>query len=165
VKPVLRRVGTSDAERISQLVHASFLGLAAADWEPNAVKTFLAESSPQGLAAALQAPAYAAAEFLDEKPIGFLLMPKPSALAMLFVHPAHLRRGIARRLWESARSFIGAEHPEVETVEANSTPYALGAYQSLGFAPISTEFRRAGCRAVRVACWLPGRALAADLRK
>ena len=165
MKPVLRRVGASDAESISQLVHASFLELAAADWEPNAVKTFLSESSLQGLAAALKAPAYAAAEFLDEKPTGFLLMPKPSILGMLFVHPAHLRGGIARRLWESARSFVGVEHPEVETVEANSTPYALAAYRSLGFAPISSEFRRAGCRAIRVACWLPGRGLAADLRK
>jgi len=159
---VLRRVNAGDAVSISALVHASFLALAASDWEPEARETFLRESSSPSLAAALQVAAYAAAEFLGATPVGFVLMPKPTVLGMLFVHPEHVRRGIARRLWESARSFIEAEYPEVETVELNSTPYALAAYRSLGFTPISGEFKRAGCRAIRMACWLPARALGAE---
>lgn len=160
--PDIRRVGPGDAERISELVHASFLELAAKDWEPNAVETFLVESSPRSVMAALDAAAYAAAEFLNEKPVGFLLMSEPRVLSMLFVHPRHLRRGIARRLWQAARSFIGADYPDVQTVETNSTPCALPAYRALGFVPISDEFLRGGCRATRMACWLPARGLGAE---
>jgi GNAT superfamily N-acetyltransferase len=150
------------AERISQLVHLSFLELAASDWEPNARQVFLGESSPAAIATALKAPAFAAVETQDDVLAGFILMRKPSLLAMLFVHPGYLHQGIARRLWEAARAHVEATFPETKTVELNSTPYAVGAYRSLGFVPISTEFEIGGCRATRMACWLPGRALGAD---
>jgi ribosomal protein S18 acetylase RimI-like enzyme len=81
---------------------------------------------------------------------------------MLFVHPRYLRRGIGRALWEQARAFIEETYPETKTVELNSNPYALKFYRSLGFVPISTEFIKGGCRATRMACWLPARALGAD---
>jgi len=58
---------------------------------------------------------------------------------------------------------IRALDPEVKTVELNSTPYATLAYRALGFVPISREFEQAGCRATRMACWLPARGLNAGL--
>jgi len=152
------------AERISRLVHRSFSQLAANDWEPHARQVFLGEASAAAIASALQAPAFAAVETVDKEPTGFILMRQPSTLAMLFVHPAHLRQGIGRRLWEAARSHIEAAFPEVKTVELNATPYAFHAYKALGFAPISAEFTHGGCRATRMACWLPARALAAEMR-
>jgi len=151
------------ADRISALVHASFNELCANDWEPNAVRVFLEETSPLALSVALEQPAFAAIESeRGGEPIGFILMPRPSLVSLLFVHPAHLRKGVARRLWEAARGHIEAAYPETKTVELNSTPYALSAYRALGFVPISTEFARRGCRATRMACWLPARALGAD---
>jgi predicted GNAT family N-acyltransferase len=81
---------------------------------------------------------------------------------MLFVEPASLRQGVARALWEHARAYVETHHPEVTTVELNSTPYALQFYRSVGFVPISREFNRGGCRATRMACWLPARSLAAE---
>ena len=150
------------AERISALVHRSFTELCAHDWEPNATRILLEETSPVAMSVALQQPAFAAVENEGEEPIGFLLMPKPSLLSLLFVHPGHLRKGVAGRLWEAARGHIELTYPETRTVELNSTPYALRAYRALGFVPISTEFVRRGCRVTRMACWLPARALGAD---
>ena len=92
--------------------------------------------------------------------IGVLVMPRPSLVQLFFVVPGHLRRGIGRTLWEAARTHIEAQHPEVKTVELNATPYAVAAYRALGFFPISEPFRRKGAVATRMACWLPGRALA-----
>src|SRR5262245_46561099 len=132
------------AERVSELVHSSFNELAAADWEPEAREVFLAESSPVALAEALHALAFGAVEAEDNTFIGFILMRKPSLVDMLFVHPEHLRKGVARRLWEAARVHIEATHPEVKTVELNATPYAFNAYRALGFVPISKEFTRGG---------------------
>jgi len=150
------------ADRISALVHLSFNELAAVDWDPDARQVFLGESSPASIAAALQQPAFAAVETEGGEFTGFILMRKPSLLGMLFVHPRHLRKGVARRLWEAARSHIETAHPDVKTVELNATPYAFKAYRALGFVPISTEFTRGGCRATRMACWLPARALGVD---
>jgi GNAT superfamily N-acetyltransferase len=150
------------AERISALVHRSFTELCARDWAPDATQVFLEETSPVAMSVALQLPAFAAVENESDEPIGFLLMPRPSLLSLLFVHPAHLRKGVAGHLWEAARSHIEATHPETRTVELNSTPYAFRAYRALGFVPISTEFVRRGCRVTRMACWLPARALGAD---
>jgi len=158
----MRTVGPADAEAISDLVHLSFTELAARDWEPNARKVFLAESSPASMRAAAK-PAYLQAAFDADRPVGFISMPTPTFVGLLFVHPRYLRQGIGRALWEQARAFIDKTYPEAETVETNSTPYALEFYRSVGFVPISAEFIKSGCRATRMACWLRARALGADV--
>lgn len=140
------------AERISQLVHASFIELSAADWEPDARAVFLAESAPASIANALRAPAFAAVEELDATLVGFILIRKPTILDMLFVHPSYLRQGVARRLWTAARHTIQATFADVESIELNATPYSVDAYRSLGFYPVSEPFTRDRCRATRLAC-------------
>jgi GNAT superfamily N-acetyltransferase len=158
-----RLVTAADAEAASALVHLSFTKLSADDWEPDARQFFLGESSAAALRTAFQSCAYAAGAFSGHTMIGFILMPKPSVLGMLFVHPDSLRLGIGKHLWEQARSHVEASFPEVKTVELNATPYALNFYRTIGFVPISAEFVRGGCRATRMACWLPARALGAGL--
>jgi GNAT superfamily N-acetyltransferase len=150
------------SDRICALVHASFNQLVAHDWEPEAGRGFLADTLAPAIASYLENATFAAVELERDDPVGFILMPRPALVSMLFVHPDHLRKGIARRLWEAARSHVETEHSETKTVELNATPYAVAAYRALGFVPISTEFVRQGCRATRMACWLPARALGAD---
>jgi GNAT superfamily N-acetyltransferase len=95
----------------------------------------------------------------DGQVLGVIFLPRPTLVQLLFVAPSHLRRGIARALWNAVRAHLEAEHPKVTTVELNSSPYAVGAYEALGFFPISQPFRRKGAVATRMACWLPGIAL------
>ena len=158
----MRTVDQADVEAISALVQLSFTERAARDWEPNAREVFLAESSPASMRAAPK-PTYAVAAFDAERPVGFISMPNPAFVGLLFVHPRYLRRGIGRALWEQARAFIEKTYPEAQTVETNSTPYAVKFYRSVGFVPISAEFFKSGCRATRMACWLRARALGADV--
>jgi predicted GNAT family N-acyltransferase len=61
-------------------------------------------------------------------------------------------------LWESARAHVESAFPDVETVELNSSPYAVAFYRSIGFVPISAEFARRGARVTRMVCGLPARA-------
>lgn len=157
-----RIVTEAEAAAASAVVHASFIELAAADWDPQAQQVFLAESSPEALAGKLDVAAYAAGTFAAEQMVGFLLMPTPALLGMMFVDPRWLRQGIAQALWEKARAHVESVFPAVKTVELNTTPYALPFYRSIGFVPISAEFTREGCRATRMACWLPARALGAE---
>jgi GNAT superfamily N-acetyltransferase len=158
----IRPVTIEEAEPASALVHLSFGELAAKDWQPEAVRVFFGESSPSAMRERLQSAAYAAAAFAGPGLVGFVLMPKPGLLGMLFVHPQHLRQGIGRALCEAARAQIQSAFPQTKTVELNSTPYAFAFYRSLGFAPISAEFQLQGTRATRMACWLPARSLGAE---
>ena len=159
---VVRAIGETESAEASAVIQASFVALAAPDWEPNAQSVFLSESSPEALHQRAAESALILGAFIESKLVGVLLMRTPSVLGMLFVHPEWLRRGIARSLWEYARAEIERTFPTVKTVELNSTPYALGFYRAAGFAPISQEFVLGGCRATRMACWLPARALGAE---
>jgi ribosomal protein S18 acetylase RimI-like enzyme len=162
MSPSSQQLNANDAEVASALIQCSFNELAAQDWENSARAVFLQESSPAALRTSLESPAFSAGTFSGAELIGLIVMPKPTVLSMLFVHPGRLRQGIGRHLWEQARAHIEATYPAAKTVELNSTPYALGFYRSLGFTPLSAEFRLNGCRATRMACWLPARALGAE---
>ena len=156
----VRHPEVTDAAAISVLVQTSFNEFVAPDWEPGACQAFIEESSPERFVSTIPSAAFAAVAETAGHIVGFILMPQPAQLAFLFVHASWLRQGIARQLWKAARAHIEAQFPTVKTVELNSSPYAVGAYTALGFYPISEPFRRGGCLATRMACWLPGEALA-----
>lgn len=158
----IRLVGEAEAGAASAVVQASFLALAAKDWDGSAQQVFLAESSAEALVERLRVAAYAAGAFEGQQMVGFLLMPNEALLGMLFVDPKWVRQGVGRALWERAREHVEAQFPAIKTVELNATPNALPFYRSIGFVPISEEFTRAGCRTTRMACWLPARALGAE---
>jgi GNAT superfamily N-acetyltransferase len=159
----LRAVTEAEALATSVLVQASFTRLAAPEWEPSARDVFMAESTPEALAAKIKCATCATGAFSDRQLVGFLLMPTPALLGMLFVHPECLRRGIGRALWEHARAYVESTFSAVKTIELNATPCAYQFYRSIGFAPISAEYNREGCRATRMACWLPARALRTEV--
>jgi GNAT superfamily N-acetyltransferase len=162
VKYEIRSLTNAHAAEASAVIQESFLGLATADWQPDARRAFLEATARESLEQKLTTMTFSAGAFSEGGIAGVVLMPNPNLLGLLFVRPHWLRLGIGRALWESARKHIEAGFPEVNTVELNATPYAVGFYKSIGFIPISSEFERDGQRAVRMACWLPARALGAD---
>ena len=157
---LLRTPTPVDASAVSALVQAAFAEFVAPDWEPQAQEVFAAESSPARFAQLLLEPAFAAVAERGEQLLGFILLPTPNLLAFLFVDGRSHRQGIAKALWQAARSHVELAFPATKTVELNSSPHAVAAYRALGFYPISEPFRRGGCVATRMACWLPGQALA-----
>jgi GNAT superfamily N-acetyltransferase len=162
MKYEIRSLTKAHAAEASAVVHESFLALVAADWHPDARRSFLEATAPAPLQNKLSTMTFAAGGFAEDGIAGVILMPSPSLLGLLFVRPRWLRLGIGQALWESARTHIEAEFPAVTTVELNATPYAVRFYKSVGFIPISSEFERDGRRAIRMACWLPARALGAN---
>lgn len=160
MEPQLRHAKVADATAISALVQTGFNEFVAPDWEPGACEVFMGQSSPERFASAIPSAAFAAVVEAEAHIVGFIFMSQPAQLDFLFVHASWLRQGIARQLWKAARAHIEAQFPTLKTVELNSSPYAVGAYRALGFYPISEAFRRGGALATRMACWLPGEALA-----
>lgn len=164
MSPTIRPALVADAASASDLVQRSFRALVAADWEPHAQARFIEEASAAALERAVREAAFAAVACKEQVIAGFVLMPKPTVLGMLFVDPRWLRRGIGRALWERARSHIAAAFSEISTVQVNATPYATPFYRALGFMPISAPYIHDGCRITRMACWLPARPLGAEPR-
>ena len=162
MKYEIRSLTNEHIAEASAVIQERFLGLAAADWQPEAQNVFFANTAPGSLQKKLGTMIFAAGAFSERGMAGVILMPSPNLLGLLFVRPRWLRLGIGRALWESARAHIEARFPEVSTVELNATPYAVRFYKSVGFVPISAEFERDGQRAIRMACWLPARALGAN---
>ena len=156
----LRHANADDALAISELVQAGFSAHIAADWELSAQREFIAETQPDKLAPKLlEAAAFCLVCEHGAQVVGVIFLPRPTLVQLFFVAPTQLRKGIGRTLWNAARAHLEEKHPEVKTVELNSSPYALAAYRALGFFPISKPFRRKGAVATRMACWLPGKAL------
>ena len=156
----LRQAKPYDAPVISELVQAGFAEHVAPDWETSAIERFFAETSAEKIAAVVANATFAAIYEDQGQALGVILLPRPTLIQLFFVKPGHLRRGIGGALWEAARTHLAERHAEIKTVELNSSPYAVSAYEALGFFPISKQFHRAGSVATRMACWLPGRALA-----
>ena len=158
--PSIRDASPEDAPAVLQLVHASFRAHVASDWDPVAQESLLKDTSAEKLAVRI-AESVIVLVFEDAGcMLGVILLPRPNLVQLCFVAPGHLGKGIGRALWEAARARIEERFPEVKTVELNSSPYAVAAYKALGFYPISEPFLRGGAVATRMACWLPGRALA-----
>jgi GNAT superfamily N-acetyltransferase len=95
---------------------------------------FLAQQGEAGMRGFLaQGFAYHVAE-VDGELAGFIAIRERSHVYSLYVDKRWQRRGIARRLWETARdAALGPGHPGAFTV--NSSNHAMPFYASLGFVP------------------------------
>jgi GNAT superfamily N-acetyltransferase len=158
----VREAIPEDASVISSVVQACFMEHVAPDWTSSAQQEFLRGTTAEELAAIIAEAALVEVYEEAEQILGVLLLPRPTLVQLFFVAPDRLRRGVGKALWEVARKHLEERFPEVKTVELNSSPYAVPAYKALGFFPISKPFRRRGAVATRMACWLPGRALAEE---
>jgi GNAT superfamily N-acetyltransferase len=101
---------------------------------PEGADTFLAEQGEAGIRGFLaQGFVYHVAE-VDGELAGFVAIRERSHVYSLYVDKRFHRRGIARRLWETARDVaLGPGHPGAFTVNASN--YAMPFYASLGFVP------------------------------
>lgn len=158
----IHQLHTPDAEAASFIALHSFDRFIAESWSTDACGEYRTLVSTPVMSKHIEDCAYSLGAFDGDRLVGFLLMPRANLVQMFFVDPDQVRRGIGRQLWSDARTEIEAQFPEVKTIELNASPYAVGFYRSIGFAPISREFTSKGFRATRMACWLAARALGAE---
>jgi GNAT superfamily N-acetyltransferase len=160
----LRHATAADASAISSMVCAGFDQHIAQDWEPEAQRHFFEENQADKLRSKIADASLCLVCEHDTQLLGVIFLPRPTLVQLFFVAPGHLGNGIGRKLWTAVRAELEQRHPDVRTVELNSSPYAVPVYKALGFFPISKPYRRKGAVATRMACWLPGEALEAAQR-
>jgi GNAT superfamily N-acetyltransferase len=131
----VRSARAEDAEAISALITSlAHHGLADPD-DPGAAAAFFATITPEALARNLadERFRYHVAD-ADGALAGVIGMRDVAHLYHLFVAEPFRGRGIATRLWETARAeAVARGDPDGFTV--NATRYAIPVYERLGFVP------------------------------
>jgi GNAT superfamily N-acetyltransferase len=108
---------------------------------PEDAAVFLAEQGEDGMRRFLASGfVYHVAE-VDGALAGFIAIRERSHVYSLYVDQRFHRRGIARRLWDTARAAaVGPGHPGAFTVNASN--HAMPFYAKLGFVPTApTQYR------------------------
>jgi GNAT superfamily N-acetyltransferase len=93
---------------------------------PESAATFLRESDTDAMLAHRANGHLVSIAEVDGATAGFITIRPPGHLFHLFVAQPFQRLGVARRLWDSARG-------EATQFTVNASPYAVPAYEALGF--------------------------------
>jgi len=130
-----RPLQPDDAQAVSDLVCLGFRAYVAHEWESQAGQEFIElELAPERLRKMIVEAAFAAGTFSDDgELLGVVILPIPTWLAVLFVHPRAFRQGIARELWDRAREFVISLSPPVPEVTLNASTFAIDFYLKVGF--------------------------------
>lgn len=137
--PTIRQFTDADADAdvapAAALLRRAALDFILHESTPDGAREFLAKNDAAGLRANIAAGFVYQAALVDGALAGFIGLRDRSHVFHLFVGENWQRRGIARKLWETARAVAldagGAAHPGVFTVNASN--HALPFYESLGF--------------------------------
>lgn len=75
----------------------------------------------------------------ENKIIGMIAFRDNSHIALLFVDKEFHKKGIARKLFEKAKKYCIENNKNIEHITVNSSPYAVGFYEKIGFVKIAEE--------------------------
>ncbi len=89
----------------------------------------------------------------ENRVIGVIAMRGLSHISLLFVDSDYHRKGVARALFEEVRTLT--ESKDVHEFTVNSSPYAVGFYQKIGFHALSPELEKQGIRYTPMVCQRP----------
>lgn len=139
----IRTATLKDADAISTLI----LGVAhhfTINPEGVGAEDFLKTISREAIERCINAPNLKyLAGFIEETLVGVVAIRDNKHLYHLFVSPMFQRRGLSRKLWNTAMEMaIQLENPREFTV--NSTPYAESVYTSFGFKVVGEKVETKG---------------------
>lgn len=130
------RLGTSnDAEAIAALI-ASFQSELTDERDGSGAEHFLASVSRHAELGYLESPRYTfiVAE-RDDTMLGFIALRDVSHVFHLFVAREHQCAGVARRLWQEAKS-LALQTRAIRQFTVNASLGAVATYRAFGFRPV-----------------------------
>lgn len=84
--------------------------------------------------------------YLNNYLVGVMALREGQHISLLFVRDKFHHLGIARNLVRMAVNQIELEVPEIRAVTVNSSPYAVGFYEKIGFKALGPEQKADGIR-------------------
>ena len=84
--------------------------------------------------------------YLNNYLIGVVALRTGQHISLLFVRDKFHHLGVARKLINVAIDAVAMENPHIRAVTVNSSPYAVGFYEKMGFVPLGPEQKADGIR-------------------
>ncbi len=142
---LIRKLLEKDLPAALELVWTVFLRFEAPEYTQEGIDVFRDFIDPETMKRMADAGVLRFwGAFEGERVVGVIAIRGLSHISLLFVDSDHQRKGIARALFDEACKLAASE--DVREVTVNSSPYALGFYQTLGFVPLSPEQEKQGIR-------------------
>ena len=126
----IRRGTADDAERITPLHVASIRTLCAKDYTPRQIDAWAGWKSPERYRNAMAAGEVFFVAETGDAIVGFAVLARDDVKAV-YVHPAHVGRGIGSRLLDAVEAH--AADSGIPTLRLTSTLTSIGFYESRGY--------------------------------
>ena len=136
---MVREIPDKDVERALTLVNAVFSEFVAVEYSEQGRNTFASylENKLQEVSTDLNTGRKKMwGYYQGDEILGVIATQDTSHISLMFVDKAHHGRGIARQLFQTILEEV-SENQSVTQITVNSSPYAVKAYESLGF--VKTE--------------------------
>ena len=143
---MVKEVPRKDIKQAIDLVNRVFSEFVAADYSEQGKHTFASylEGKLQEVSADLKSGKKRMWGYYQGGQIlGVLATQSASHISLMFVDKRHHRQGIARQLLDAALDEL-AKNNDVTQITVNSSPYALKAYERLGFAKTGEQQEKDG---------------------
>ncbi|KKB37794.1 GNAT family N-acetyltransferase [Bacillus thermotolerans] len=135
----IRPMNLEEAQEVSQFVYGVFDKFIAPDYSDEGICTFKKINEPGAIEKRNRENHFVLIAMLDNVMAGVIEIRDSRHISMLYVDGKYQNRGIAKSLLTSALDKIRKQHPKLDVITVNSSPYAIKAYEKLGFQRIDEE--------------------------
>lgn len=140
----IKEIQVESINKATKLIKNVFMEFEAPDYKREGIDFFLSYISIESLKSKIEKGDISMwGAFLDNTIIGVVAMRPPCAISLLFVDKKHHRKGVARKLLTYA---LKEYNKKGLKVTVNSSPYAVEAYEKMGFKKINEEEENLGIR-------------------
>ena len=143
---MVKEVAEKDVARAIDLVNRVFSEFVAVDYAEQGRNTFtsyLKGKLQEVLAALKSGDKRMWAYYQGDEILGVIATQGASHISLMFVDKQYHRQGIARQLFDLVRDEL-EENKDVTQITVNSSPYAVKAYEHLGFTKTEEQQEKDG---------------------
>ena len=141
-----REIKNGEELRACQLVMESFNEFVAPDYSEKGVIEFSKYLNPQFIQQRLVNNHFVIVALDKDTITGMIEVRNHNHISLLFVKKEYLKRGIAKKLLETAIDKSLKHNTNISLIEVNSSPFAIQIYEKLGFVKTDTEQVKNGIR-------------------
>ena len=138
-KLVIRPMLPIEAVEASSLVAEVFNEFVAPDLEPEGVEEFMRHSDAVAMQTRMTQDHFILVAELDSELAGMIDMSEHRHISLFFVSQKHQGRGVGKKLLKAAMDICLKQSDKPDAITVNSSLWATGVYQKLGFEPQKDE--------------------------
>jgi GNAT superfamily N-acetyltransferase len=143
-----RAMQPGEESTVCEMIAHVFYAFVAPEYTEPGIQEFLKYVQPEALRQRTQENHFVLVALHQGRTVGVIEMRNHDHVSLLFVDGAFHRQGISRELLRRALNICLNRHATLTTLTVNSSPYAVEAYQRLGFVIARPEQEKNGIRFV-----------------